>query len=212
MEDNQINQPKRPTFLTILCILTFIGSAYSIFSGASSVMLASTSAAMLKPIQSEVDKEFDKALESIKEEKKEEAIEELNEQMALDSLSGDSVLTSNEIEKAIESEGGELGEKMIGNIQNTVGDMLNNVTEDNIRNNGYATIIAAILTLLGAFFMWGLKKMGFMLYVIGVAISIIAPIAIFNGNILVALTSIGIGFFGLLFIILYALNRKYLVY
>lgn len=32
-EEVQINQQKRPTFLTVLCILTFIGSGFGILSG-----------------------------------------------------------------------------------------------------------------------------------------------------------------------------------
>ncbi|MDP2175222.1 MAG: hypothetical protein Q8K70_04855 [Bacteroidota bacterium] len=207
MEDNQINPPKRPTFLTVLCILTFIGSAFSIFSGVSNAMLAPTSAAMLGPITLEVEKEFEKA----KQENKVDLIEDMNEQATIDSLTGGSI-DSNDVVEAIESSSSKIEEEMIGKIQNTVGGALASVTEETIRNSAYASIIAAILTLMGAFFMWGLKKIGFWVYVLGTAVSIIAPIIIYNGNVVGAFTAIGLGFVGLIFVILYAVNRKHLVY
>lgn len=108
MEDNQINPPKRPTFLTVLCILTFIGSAFSIFSGVSNVMLAPTSAAMLEPIKTEMDKEFEKA----KQESQVDLIEDMNEQATIDSLTGGTI-DSNEVVEAIESSSNKIEEERL---------------------------------------------------------------------------------------------------
>ena len=44
LETTQPSKSTRPTFLTVLCILTFIGSGWAIFSGVSSYLTADTTA------------------------------------------------------------------------------------------------------------------------------------------------------------------------
>ena len=133
--NNLTTAPKRPTFLTVLCILTFIGSGLGIFNGITTAFMST----------------------------------------AL---------------------GGIMSEFSIA---------------ENVKIFGIATIVASIITLLGAFMMWGLRKMGFWVYVIGVAISIGTPLVIYGGNLMGAFSAIGIGFISIIFIILYGVNRKHLV-
>jgi uncharacterized MnhB-related membrane protein len=66
--------------------------------------------------------------------------------------------------------------------------------------------------LIGAIMMWNLRKIGFWIYVLGTVIGIVAPLIIYSGNLIGAISSIGIGFFGVLFVVLYAINKKQLVY
>ncbi len=137
--NNLTTAPKRPTFLTVLCILTFIGSGLGIFNGITTAFMSTA----LGGIMSEFSE--------------------------LDSIA------------------------------------------ENVKIFGIATIVASIITLLGAFMMWGLRKMGFWVYVIGVAISIGTPLVIYGGNLMGAFSAIGIGFISIIFIILYGVNRKHLV-
>jgi phage-related protein len=211
MEENLNNKPQRPTFLTVLCILTFIGSAFGIFSGITNVMSASTAAALMDPIKTEMDKELNKAKESIYE-NNEEMIEESMDDQEYDETDADSLSDSSKIETKVDDLEKAVEDKVLGKVQETMGNALASINEETIKNNGYAAIIASILTLMGAFFMWGLKKMGFLIYVFGTLVGIVAPIIIYNGNIVGAISAIGMGFVGLIFIVLYALNRKHLVY
>lgn len=68
-------------------------------------------------------------------------------------------------------------------------------------------LLAAILTLVGAALMWGLNKKGLWIYFAGTAVSIIAPLIIFD-SILAYSFSFIFGFFGVLFCILYFVNFK----
>jgi CRISPR/Cas system-associated protein Csx1 len=177
------------------------------FSGITNVISASTAAALMDPIKTEMDKEFNEAKESMNEKETNMVEEPAIEGMEVDSLldSSQMVTETGDFEKVME-------EKVLGKVQETMGNVMSSINEKTIRNSGYAAIISSIITLIGAFFMWGLKKMGFLIYVLGIAVGIVAPIIIYNGNFLGAISAIGMGFIGLIFIILYAVNRKHLVY
>jgi hypothetical protein len=59
--------------------------------------------------------------------------------------------------------------------------------------------------------MWQLRKAGFYLYIAGILISVVMPIALFGGG-LIGLMAGGISaFIGIIFIILYGVNMKYMV-
>ena len=84
-------------------------------------------------------------------------------------------------------------------------------TAENFRKAGISDIAASVLCLTGAFLMWRLKKVGFYLYLLGTLVGVIAPFVIFgSGNLLSILTSVFVGFFGIIFLILYGLNIKYM--
>ncbi len=81
-------------------------------------------------------------------------------------------------------------------------------TEATIKKNAIGTIVSAIFTLIGAWMMWRLKRVGFYLYIGGVIIGIIVPFYLYGNNILAIGISAFSSFFGLVFIALYALNFK----
>ncbi len=63
-QTNQFNQfdtpPKvRPTFLTILCILTFIGSGYGIIDAITNYTAADTAGEMVELVDEQIDEEMD---------------------------------------------------------------------------------------------------------------------------------------------------------
>tara|TARA_B100001758_G_C18229857_1_gene514782 strand:+ start:116 stop:559 length:444 start_codon:yes stop_codon:yes gene_type:complete len=84
-------------------------------------------------------------------------------------------------------------------------------------------LVAAGLCLFGAIQMWGLKKQGFMLYLIGVIISIAISLyavltfptdGVFGAELVVSAmwTSFAIGLgINVLFVILYNINKKHLI-
>ncbi len=150
----------RPTFLTVLCILTFIGSGWSIYSGINNYYTADVSYGL-------VNEQFERVQEEI---------------------------------------GDQEGAEMAGKLLQSIGDSM---TPEKIKDNGIATAITSLITLIGAILMWGLRKTGFYVYVIGALAAIIAPITIFGGF-TGAIASGGAAFAGILFIILYALNLKHL--
>lgn len=75
---------------------------------------------------------------------------------------------------------------------------------------GVAGIILSMLSLFGVWRMWNLQKSGFWMYVLASILGLVVPLY-FLGTSLLAIASIGfIGFFTLIFIILYAVNLKYM--
>lgn len=71
-------------------------------------------------------------------------------------------------------------------------------------------ILLSLLSLIGVWMMWNLRKSGFWLYLISTVVGLIVPLYFIGGS-MMAIMSIGfIGFFSLLFIILYAVNLKYM--
>lgn len=64
MEETQLLPKKRSTFITVLCILTFIGSGWGIFSGILNIATSST----LEQTGEMVSESMDDALEQIEDE------------------------------------------------------------------------------------------------------------------------------------------------
>ena len=153
----------RPTFLTVLCILTFIGSGFGIYSAISNYTQAGMTSELTK-----------------------DAMEQSRDQ----------------IEESADEKSAEIVNKMLDSVES-------NLTEDKVRDGAIASGIANILTLVGAVLMWGLNKKGFYLYLIGALVSVIAALFIYDG-ILSAIASAGIGFFSIIFCVLYFVNLKHL--
>ncbi|MDX2046963.1 MAG: hypothetical protein SFU87_09255 [Chitinophagaceae bacterium] len=167
MQNSTIPAPKpvRPTFLTVLCILTFIGSAWGIIGGISNYMNAS--------VASEIAGE---AIDAAKEEIKAESDEP----------------------------GSKVAEKMLSGVSSIL-------DPAKLRKNALFSIGASVLTLLGGLLMFQLKKTGFWVYLLGTFVGIIAPIVVYGANNLLSLgMSTFIGFFGILFVIMYAVNLKHM--
>ena len=160
----------RPTLLTVLCILTFIGSSWLIVTNIWAYGTASKTAAMISTVSKRegIDSTFQK-----------------------DSAEA----------KVIRKKRSLFGEKMMSSVAKIM-------TADNIRKNAAGTILSALITLAGALLMWWLKRRGFFIYIAGTLLGIAIPLYFYGVN----MTSIGIsffpGFFGLVFISLYALNFK----
>lgn len=159
----------RPTLLTVLCILTFVGSGFTIVKNAFSYSMAAQSA---KIFSSSVARRYDDS-----------------------TLQKDSVMETRRKNQSI------FGAKMIGSLSKIM-------TEDNIRKNAIGEIISGVCTLFGAVLMWRLRRTGFYLYVAGIIVGLVVPFYLYGNNLLAVGISSFSGFFGLVFIALYALNIK----
>ena len=81
---------------------------------------------------------------------------------------------------------------------------------DEAKPMGIAGIVLSLLSLFGVWQMWNLKKSGFWLYLLATIGGLAVPIAYLGGS-MMALASVGfVGFFSLIFIILYAVNLKHM--
>lgn len=67
-----------------------------------------------------------------------------------------------------------------------------------------------LLCILGAFLMWKLNKLGFIIYLIATIAYVAIPISILTGNMLVVATYLSFGVFGIAFIIMYGVNLKHM--
>jgi len=157
------DNPKRPTFLTVLCILSFIAGIWGIYSG----------------IQSSFTDKPQRDLE--------EARTEMEE--AMDQMGDGPAMVVNMLESALE---------------------MAELTAVNAQNLGYVAIATSLLSLLGVWLMWNLRRMGFHIYVVASLLGLLLPFA-FLGFSMVALIGLGFGaLFTILFIILYAVNLKHM--
>ncbi|MEP7110029.1 MAG: hypothetical protein ABI760_18685 [Ferruginibacter sp.] len=158
------NPATRPTFITVLCILTFIGSGWNVISESIKYATANSQAAAISMAKEKVNSDLKRNNDS--------------------------------------SEGSRFAKKMMNNLS---------ATPDNIRKGALSNIAAAIFCLAGAFMMWKLKRTGFYLYVAGTLIGIISPFVIFGGsNFISIISSVAIGFIGIIFVILYGVNLRYM--
>ncbi|MEP7145138.1 MAG: hypothetical protein ABI707_19785 [Ferruginibacter sp.] len=154
----------RPVFITVLCILTFIGSGWGLISQGIKYATANTQAAAI----------------SMAKEKANEDLQSHNEN----------------------DPGSKFAKKMVNSIS---------ASPETIRKAALCDMAAALLCLAGAFMMWSLKKTGFYLYVAGTLVGVISPFVIFGGsNVISLLSSVVVGFIGVIFVILYGVNLKYM--
>lgn len=80
----------------------------------------------------------------------------------------------------------------------------------NAKPIGIAGIVVALVSLLGVWQMWNLKKSGFWLYLLASIAGLVVPL-VFLGGSMMAIASVGFaGFISLVFIILYAVNLKHM--
>ena len=84
-------------------------------------------------------------------------------------------------------------------------------TSGNMRDNSFFSLISNLLTLIGAWLMLRLRKAGFHFYLIGIIISVIAPLLVFGSdNFLGFSYAFFEGILGAVFTLLYALRIKYM--
>lgn len=80
----------------------------------------------------------------------------------------------------------------------------------NAKPMGIAGVVLALISLFGVWQMWNLKKNGFWLYLLAAIGGLVVPIVYLGGS-MMALATVGfVGFISLIFIILYAVNLKYM--
>jgi hypothetical protein len=155
----------RPTFITVLCILTFIGSGWGLISESIRYFNANSQAEVISKVKEQTNADLSKNRDTTKADSK-------------------------------------FAEMMVKGL---------NMSPENIRKGALANGVAAILCLAGAFLMWSLKRTGFYLYVAGTLVGITSPFLIFGtDNFLAIISSVVIGFIGLIFVILYGVNLKYM--
>lgn len=156
----------RPTFITVLCILTFIGSGWGLIGGGIQYFSAEKQAQQMVIAKQ-------KASADIQKSGKEDA-------------------------------GTKMAEKMVNSMTGAF-------TEENLKKAGLAAMLAAVFCIAGAVYMWMLRKNGFYLYIVGTLIGIIAPFIIYGSNNLMSImSSVFVGFIGIIFVILYGVNLKYM--
>jgi membrane associated rhomboid family serine protease len=153
----------RPTFLTILCILTLVWNAYKFYGAIPNTFSPET-------VMEKKDQANEMMMDMFSKYMKEEDLDKVEETQA---------------------ETAKLFEK------------------DKLVLSGGITLISALLLILGAVWMWGLRKKGFLVYIAGNIVGILAPIIIFGGQIgwSVAIMSF---IASAIFTGLYAMNLKYL--
>jgi hypothetical protein len=159
----------RPTLLTVLCILTFIGSGWTIIANVWSYSTAAKSAKAFSTVMKRQD--------------------------------DSGTRNDTTVQKRRDEKHSMFEKKMMISVSKIM-------TEENIRKNSIGAIISGMLTLLGAILMWRLGRYGFYLYIAGVIIGLIVPFYLFGNNLIATGISVFSGFFGLVFIALYALNFK----
>jgi hypothetical protein len=72
-------------------------------------------------------------------------------------------------------------------------------------------LMANILTLGGAYLMFQLKKQGFWMYVVGTALAVLTPLIIYGaGNLVSIMMTVALGFIGVVFAVMYAVNLKHM--
>jgi hypothetical protein len=164
--ETAVQPKKRPDFLTVLCVLTFIGSTWGIISGLTNYNNADVMAEMSRQV-----------------------IEQQKEQA---------------MDKAVTAGQKSFMEKMFSGAN----ELMDTVK---VKQNSLFSIMSNVLTLIGAVLMFRLKRTGFGIYVLGIVVFIAAPLVIFGpSNIFGLMMTFILGFIGILFIILYRLNIKYM--
>lgn len=156
---------KRPDFLTVLCILTFIGSGFGLVSALTNYANADVLTEIAKDALDQSKEKVDEDLEG--------------------------------------------SEKGIANkVISGAASMMDPVK---LKQNYLLTFVSNLITLSGAFLMFRLKKAGFWLYVAGTLMLVVTPVIIFGpGNLFSLGLTFLFGIIGILFIVLYSLNLKYL--
>ena len=168
-------EPQRPVFITVLCILSFVVSAYALYSAA------------ISSIQANLLQDFSKL------------------EQTMDSAIQMSTNTNDSFQTAQQKETQEISKKIMKHT-------FSGLTSETFFKAAMANLCYGLLTLIGALLMWRLRKIGYWLYLLGIIISVVAPIAIYGTDNWIGLfTSLAMGLLGLTMVILFTINKKHLV-
>ncbi len=157
---------KRPTFLTVLCIITFIVSGWTLIQGVRALFSENT---------------FDQA-----------SFEQSMEQAA-QAMGGADAKSQEMVESMMSA----ANESMQAGMENAT-------------TLAIVGILASVLSILGAYLMFTLKKSGYYTYIGAKVIGVIVPLAIMGVNLVTGFMYGFIALIGIIFIILYGVNRKHL--
>ncbi len=209
-------QPKkRPTFLLVICILTFIGAGLGTLGGLANLATAGmtrSSIDLLKNMKKNADEgktpvPFDDSL--------------FQSLMIPDSLMGDS-LSQNEqaIKDSIQNMFNKPNEQLRKSaevVEHILGDV-DGLLEKTVKyayHLAFAALIGNLLCLFGGLMMFKMRKMGFFVYITGHVVEKGIPLALIGGFAtgglmggMMVFFSVIMWFFALAFIIMYALNLK----
>jgi hypothetical protein len=93
-------------------------------------------------------------------------------------------------------------------VKQIIGSVEEDMNPDFLRKLAIFEFISNLLTLSGAILMWNLRKIGFYLYIVGIIVWAAAPLVM--GKLVGAIGASIIGFIGFVFIVMYAVNLKYM--
>lgn len=165
--DMDANQKGRTDFLTILCVLSLIGSTLLVVTGINQYREADLTSALIR------------------------------QQME-----------KGKVRVNVEGENGENDTKRAKEIMDTAAAM---VSPDLIKKYQIGSIITNLLTLFGAFMMFRHRKIGFWIYLIGTAAFVALPFWVYGlDNKLAYGIGMLAGFIGVIFVLLYARNLRYM--
>jgi len=166
IDTQEFKTPSRPTFLTVLCILTFVVSGYFF-------------------VQSIIGIFANQAMDTA-------AFNEVSEQLyeSMDEMDGEQQ---------------QFMQGFIDALQVTMNSAIENAV-----SLGIFEMLASALGIFGAVLMFKLNKKGYYLYILAKVIGVVAPLFIIGANMLTISLYGFIAFIGILFIILYGVNVKYM--
>jgi hypothetical protein len=149
----------RTTFLTVICILTFLGSGWGIVKSIRDFMTADTISGIASEVVEERESQIDK-------------------------------------------------ENVPGFVKKIIRSVNESIDPGSIRKDSIISLISNLLTLAGALLMWNLKRPGFYIYLAGVIVIVISPLLM--GTLVEVIGGSIRGFIGVVFIVMYAVNLKYM--
>jgi hypothetical protein len=166
VDQTAIIERRRPTFLTVLCIITFAVSAYYIFDGLLTIFVAES---------------FDTGQWQTIMDQMNQALDEADPQSA----------------KFLES--------FMGAVSETIERSINHAT-----TLGLASLLVALISAYGSYLMFQMKRMGFSIYTGAKILGLMVPMVILGFNVVTIIAYSFAAFIGLIFIIMYGVNRKYM--
>ncbi len=196
--DREMQPEKRNTFLTVLCVLTFIGSGWAIISSVVSYKFVDKRIALYSD-STKINSDRD-TLTTVGSVVVTKSMDANNVDSTIDEDSSiDEIIMVDSANNKVEET--PIEKKMKNSFKEII-------TRENIERRAIGDFIAALFTLLGAILMWKLKRNGFYIYIVGVIINIATPFYLYGNDFVAVGLSMFSGFFGLVFIALYALNFK----
>lgn len=159
------NSPVRPTFLLVICILTFIGSGWSVLSNLFSIF---TSGMMDSSLQME---QYSNMMGNIE---------------------------------------GSASSSFLAGFLNSSMEVLQ-ATAAHAREIAVMQLVLSVISLLGAIMMFQLRRFGFYLYTAAQTLALFVLPYFAGFSTLVVIGMLWSAFISLIFIILYAVNLRYMV-